>query len=474
MKKRIIVLMVTFMTMNIWIAGCLEDDKDDEGKLQGDSFKIDQAGGYVIPEDGGMNLFFMPDSVPGVTDITVERADNIPKDEGVLEETAYELGPEGIFFSKPVRISINYTGIVLPDGMEDYMLRLARVSDDGYDLIPESKVDPDKKTVTGEIISFSKYTIVGRRYGMTMGANPERIAANGKDISKVGVVIRKMQKGDTFEPTGEVVPDKNVKFEIIDEKGMKSTGASIKTNQYGLAAFEFTREKAGTYRIRAQSTYEKLQMIVYVKVGGTWPYYNGFDEEPGDEWSLYSIVMQEGSRTYDGPKQITTEYAPRGGARFLGKFTQHELVLKFDYLPEHYRVVLEYDFIAIGPWQGGYSDQTWARIKNDPDEEGYIYCSAHISIQEDDYTGGFDENDIINTLGYDTSDLVFEDQKGEEVILERGDGVFEIHTNMIQHMKDSIEIAITVDERGFGEDSDQGQYWGIDNIYVRLWTGAWI
>jgi hypothetical protein len=473
MKNGLMVLLVILLTLNIWISGCLKSEEEGE-EIDGDSYSIDEDGGYIIPEDGGMNLFFMPGSVSEQTEITVSKSGDLPDDDGVIREAAYELGPGGVFFSNPVRLSINYSGLELPDGIEEYMLRLARVSEDGYDLIPESRVDPDSKMVTGEIISFSKYTIVGRRYGMTMGANPERIAANGEDISKVGVVIKKMQKGDTSEPTGEVVPDKNVRIEIINEKGMKSTGANIKTNQYGLATFDFTNEKAGTYRIRAQSTYEKLQMIVYVKVGGNWPYYNGFDDEPGEEWSLYSIVMQEGSRTYDGPRQMTTEYAPKGGARFLGKFTQHELVLRFDDLPEHYRVVLEYDFIAIGPWQGGYSDQTWAHIKNDPDEAGYVYCSAHISIQEDDFTGGFDENDIINTLGYDTSDLVFEDQKEEEVTLERGDGIFPIHTNMIQHMKDSIEIAITVDERGFGEDSDQGQYWGIDNIYVRLWTGAWI
>jgi len=345
------------------------------------------------------------------------------------------------------------------------MLRLAKITEDGYDIIQGSAVDTDDKTVTGDVFSFSGYAIVGKSYGIEIHSSKDRIAANGEDETRITVIIRKTVKDDTDEATGAPAAEKSVTFEIKDQNG-KIKSRKEKTNDNGIVSISFTADKPGYNIVNAKVkvSNELLQSSVIVYLGGEWPYFEDFEGDLGNEWTYYDIVMQDQDRKYERERSPSIKGSPNFQEKFLGPFTDHMVVLTLDNIPGHWRVIIEFDFIAIGPWQGGYSDKTWTEIRNDPDTEGYAFCHSFISLQDRPRL-----NDVSNSLGYNTTSLIYEDQSGDEIELERGDRILPVDDYVQNHYNDSIEIGITVDERGFGEESDVGQYWGIDNIYIRYY-----
>jgi hypothetical protein len=353
------------------------------------------------------------------------------------------------------------------------MLRIYKLDDGNYTMVADCEVDLDSKIIHGRIVSFSKYVVMANEdgFGFVVNVSKDRIAADSEDSSTVSVWMKKLNDGDTSKPTGDPLTHKTVR--VTYKEGGRKTNAYYTTDKNGFCSFIIQAPEGfssqGYLVCKVSDFYTGLGTFVIIHIGYEWPYSEHFDEDLGTEWACYDVIIDGLDTSYIGPQPISIKTSPNGQERFLGPFTTDQVVLTLDNIPTHYRIVLEFDFIAIGPWQEGV-DQCWVTIKNDPDQEMYHYCSMDVSIQEEDFTGGFDENDIINTLGYPTGTLVYTDKRGEEQELEKGDGVFHLETNMIQHRKDSIQIAFNVDERGFGEACDVGQYWGIDNIYVRYWA----
>ncbi|MGD9130981.1 MAG: hypothetical protein PVH73_05345 [Candidatus Bathyarchaeota archaeon] len=483
MNKRIVIpVIAAVLIIVVVVAGfiALQDGAapENNNKPSGDNkgtFSVDSSGGWVKPTDSAVSICFYEGSVSEKIDVTVESTTDLPEEEGLVPELGFDFGPDGARFNIPAYLYIDYSEVTLPEGVEEYMLRIYKVENGNFTLVQDCEVDLESKTVKGRISTFSKYVVMGKDYGFIVTTNKDRIASDGQDYVMVTCYLKRLKAGDTSEPTGEPIRNAVIRVELTSNA---TSGAIIGemepfnliTNEYGYVRFEneATPNEPPRYGV-AKFSFLNLAATIDVGIGFDWPYYEHFDDSLGSEWSSYDVITDGVDTNYVGPQPISIKTSPNGQERFLGPFTTDQLVLTLDNIPEHYRIVLEFDFIAIGPWQEGV-DQCWVTIKNDPDQEIYHYCSLDVSLQEEDYTGGFDENDIINTLGYPTGTLVYTDNRGEEQELEKGDGVFHLETNMIQHRKDSIQIAFNVDERGFGEASDVGQYWGIDNVYVRYWA----
>jgi hypothetical protein len=483
MNKKLVIAVISCILVIVVVVSvftALQDTtpEDNNGSSGGgeETFSVDSDGGWVKPTDSAASLRFDEGSVSEEMDVTIESTTDLPEEEGLVPELGFEFGPDGIVFNEPVSLYIDYSGVEFPEGVEEYMLRIYKVEDGNFTMIPDCEVDLESKTVQGRIYTFSTYVVMGKDYGFILKTDKDRLASDTIDTVTITVYLKKLNEGDTSEPTGEPMVQRHLKMEYTS---MYLNGSMIRefisggckpTNEYGYVKYQLRADpgpaRYGLVKI-STLTLGKISATLVIDLGFEWPYYEHFDDDLGTEWTCYDVVKDGLDTTYIGPQPISIKTSPNGQERFLGPFTTDQVVLTLENLPSHYKVIVEFDFIAIGPWQGGYADQFWLTVKNDPDREMYSYGTVRVTLQKEDYVGGFDEDDIINTLGYPTAPLTYTDPSEDEIVLDTGDGIFDFQTE-IQHFKDSIQIAINVDERGFGEECDAGQYWGLDNVYVRL------
>lgn len=467
--------MVLLVLLSTGISGCIEggDDEDSGGSGDSSSVDIDETGGYINPENLPISLNFPENALSGSTKISIKKIDELPEKEGLIEDLGFDFSPDGTVFNEPVKLEMDYSEVDLPEGVEEYMLGIFKIEDGKFKLIQDCEVDPEKKIIKGKIITFSKYVAIGEKVGFILHTNKNRIANDNMDEWIFTCQLKLKKEGDTSEPTGD--PLANTWMEL-DTYALSLGGETVgKGDPIRMTSDEngFIRGKTVAttnpnlrYGIAEFTLRENIIAIVVVDVGFDWPYFNHFNETlVGEEWERYEIVMDGQDRTHIGPKPLSIETSPNGKEKFLGPFTTDIIVLKLENIPHHYRIIVEFDFIAIGPWKNSAEDQTWSEALNDPNTTWGHCCSRHVTLQEDPNL-----NDVSNSLGYDTAPLIYTDGN-DEVTLERGDRIIPVNGYIQNHFSDFIELGITVDERGFGEDSDEGQYWGIDNIYVRYVSG---
>jgi hypothetical protein len=299
-------------------------------------------------------------------------------------------------------------------------------------------------------------------YGIKLETSPKQVKPDGVETSTITATVRVWNDGDVLEPTGDVVPCKTIEF--FTNLGTFTGSNTVVTDADGKVTIQISSDSEGKAKITAIIEDDGIEATTYVEFQDGWSYFEDFEGEIGTEWSHTDI-----------------EISPSGQI-FLGKFTTEEVTLHLTDLPAHSRIILESDFIAIGPWQGdngihawdengkyiGTDDQIWIKLNGDPNWEGHIWARSFPTIQEKDYPGGFDENDVINTLGYTTDPISIKLDTGETMEIERGDGVFSWVTTEITHSEDEIEFVFVIDESGFGGPNDVDQYWGIDNVTITL------
>jgi hypothetical protein len=276
---------------------------------------------------------------------------------------------------------------------------------------------------------------------------------DGEERAEITVTLRKKTEGDEEVPTGDLIGEKTVEFQVTDPGG-KTRTTKIKTDEKGAASITVTGKKEGNFVISAKT--KEVRGVLVVWCGPSeWPYEQDFEGVLDAKWSTVSIQTS-----------VT-------GRRFLGLFTTEEVKLSLTALPSHSVVYVEFDFIAVGPWQGNgmadhsqdengsylkHDDQIWVEVTDLP---GYTWGSGKISLVDEDGPDPIERN----TLGYDTTPLVIKSSRGETITLPRGDGIFHREIE-IQHFGSDFELVFKVDERGFGVSCDEGQWWGIDNVVV--------
>jgi len=447
------------------IGGCLQKDRDDDDGLA-DEFSIGPTGGWVNPAESEASIYIREGSLSDEVPITIKKTSDLPDEEGIVKDLGFEFGPDGTRFVIPAYLYINYSGVELPDGVEDYMLRVYKVEGNEFILVSDCKVNTKASVVESKIDTFSKYVVMGKRAGFITSWDKDSIAADGLDTVTVYCTYKMLKKGDIKEPTGDPIKNTVLKINVYSlsldgKKMMESPPSSLTTNEYGYVKFtNFANPGPPRYGYVKFSLSDVLSVTVMVKLGFEWPYSNHFDGSLGSEWTATKNSGQI--------KTVDIATSANGVERFLGPFTTDQVVLTLTDIPVHYKIWIEYDFVAIGPWEGGFTDQVWVTVKDDPAHAQYVYARAHITLQSDHFTGGIKPEDRINTLGYTTTPIYFKNIYNEDDSLEMGDKMTDLEAREIYHQNSTIKIAFNVDERGFGEDWDAGQSWGLDNVYVRL------
>ena len=164
-------LVITALLMFSLILGC--------GTKVNDSPKnpntIDSGGGTVKSDDEDALVNIPEDAISEEETITV-KAISSPISGNI--GSAFEFGPDGVVFDKPVTISIVYKETDIPSNMDESKLRLGKLMNNEWIGIADSTVDTEKNVVTGTTTTFSTYgVIVGN-------AIPVANAGVDKEISK--------------------------------------------------------------------------------------------------------------------------------------------------------------------------------------------------------------------------------------------------------------------------------------------------
>jgi len=123
-----------------------------------EDFAIDSAGGvaeYTSPENADVNasLTFPPGAVPDGTTITVALTHTLDADLSVIPGLSFKLKPDGIIFTNPVTVVVNYDETQL-GGTPEVDLKLRKKSGDAWQALPTT-VDTVANTLTATLSGFS-------------------------------------------------------------------------------------------------------------------------------------------------------------------------------------------------------------------------------------------------------------------------------------------------------------------------------
>jgi len=119
--------------------------------------EIGTDGGPVASDDGLANLTIPQGALDETKSITVNPITDHPS--GIIADTAFNFGPDGLSFNTPVDISIEYDEQNLPQDVNETDLWLAELSEGQWFKVPGSTVDTDNNLVTGQLNGFSTYGI---------------------------------------------------------------------------------------------------------------------------------------------------------------------------------------------------------------------------------------------------------------------------------------------------------------------------
>jgi hypothetical protein len=120
---------------------------------------IGSEGGTVVAEGGQVRLEFPAGALSQPTQITVSRQ-SVPPEAGFVGDVVYDLGPDGLTFAKPVRLTLGYdpSAVTVPETS----LRIGKLLEGGVgEFAQDSAVDTALHTVTGSLSGFSSYGVTG-------------------------------------------------------------------------------------------------------------------------------------------------------------------------------------------------------------------------------------------------------------------------------------------------------------------------
>lgn len=124
-----------------------------------DAEVMGSSGGTVASSDGTVSLAFPAGALNGETTIVVEPLSAIT-DTRVIGGTAFHFGPSGTQFAEPVTISIKYDPAVLPVGVSPSALRIHRLVNGAWQLVPGGTVNTQTRTVSAPTLHFSTYAVL--------------------------------------------------------------------------------------------------------------------------------------------------------------------------------------------------------------------------------------------------------------------------------------------------------------------------
>ncbi|BAH39968.1 MAG TPA: hypothetical protein DGD08_12535 [Gemmatimonas aurantiaca] len=131
-----------------------------KNRAEGD---VGPAGGTIVSRDGRMRLVLPEGALANPVRLTAEPASGLPTaPQPLAPGTAWDFGPDGLQFLKPVVITIAYDPTRLPAGLDESELRIHKVVNGAYVQQDAGRVDTVNNTVSAEIASFSVYVVMRR------------------------------------------------------------------------------------------------------------------------------------------------------------------------------------------------------------------------------------------------------------------------------------------------------------------------
>jgi alpha-tubulin suppressor-like RCC1 family protein len=133
---------------------------------------VSTAGGTVETPNHAVKLVIPPDALDATTTIAVAHLDPTDTPAGLPTVAfeagrdtvvdAFDFGPDGLRFAKPVRLTISYDPAKLPSGTPPEGLAIAKLREDGLiQLAGNLQVDAANHTVSGDVTGFSNYALIG-------------------------------------------------------------------------------------------------------------------------------------------------------------------------------------------------------------------------------------------------------------------------------------------------------------------------
>lgn len=153
---------VALTTGAVLIAGCNDNDSTDNspttgGVLPGNT--VGPNGGVLEFMNGAVRMEFPAGAVAADTTITVTSSTAVaPSFPATLPAHRYDFGPNGITFSKPVRVTVQYDAGTIPAGVKPTWLQLAKLSGESWQPV-STQVDTTARTISGEMTGFSAWAI---------------------------------------------------------------------------------------------------------------------------------------------------------------------------------------------------------------------------------------------------------------------------------------------------------------------------
>lgn len=143
------------------------------------SAKMDSKGGRLKSADGGLEVIVPDGALDSETTISIQSSHN---DLNENDEGAYQLGPSGIKFKKPVQLIFHYTY-----ADENANLKSIAWQDDKgqWRQLKKIEIDTTQKTVSGFAPHFSRWAVFSKIW-LTASSNTVRV--NGTVSLKVGSI----------------------------------------------------------------------------------------------------------------------------------------------------------------------------------------------------------------------------------------------------------------------------------------------
>ncbi len=158
MRKCYVVLIIVGVLA--LVAGCGGGSSGDTGENGNDTL-IGPQGGTVTSDNGNCTAVFPAGALAQATEITIDTRQNCPAGDGVIANTCYNCGPDGLNFNAAVEITIKYAQTDIAVGVDESQLQIAKAVTGGWDPIENSVADPNNNEVTAEVNGFSIYAILG-------------------------------------------------------------------------------------------------------------------------------------------------------------------------------------------------------------------------------------------------------------------------------------------------------------------------
>lgn len=120
------------------------------------------VGDVVVPSEDGESILIIPSGTKVTYDgLVVENVQNfiVPtKRSNILGHTMYDIKPDGLEFSKPIKLIVDYSNEVLPDEATEEDLRIVYCTDDKCEAV-ESYVNTIEKKISASIMHTTAFGI---------------------------------------------------------------------------------------------------------------------------------------------------------------------------------------------------------------------------------------------------------------------------------------------------------------------------